>query len=264
MMPATGLSWDAMLGGRLHVWQPRNGYRAATDPVLLAAFVPARAGERVLDLGCGVGTAGLCLARRVPGLDLHGLEIQPVYADLAERNARENDLGLTVHLADLDTMPAALRRLSFDHVLLNPPYHCATGATPARDSGRDRANREGSAGLAAWISAGVRRLRPGGRIAIIQRSTRLGEILAALGTGCGAVEILPLAAREGRAASRVLVRARKARRSALVLCYPLTLHQGRSHLRDGNDYTEQAESVLRDMKELVVGELLPNARLSGK
>ena len=264
MTPAAGLSRDAMLGGRLHVWQPRNGYRAATDPVLLAAFVPARAGERVLDLGCGVGTAGLCLARRVPGLELHGLEIQPAYAQLAERNARENRLGMAVHLGNLDSMPAALRRLSFDHVLLNPPYFSASGATPARDAGRDRANREGGAGLAAWIEAGVRRLKPGGRIAIIQRSARLGEILAALGAGCGAVEILPLAAREGRAAGRILVRARKARRSALVLCYPLTLHQGSFHLSDGNGYTEQAENVLRDMKELVIGGLLPNARLSGK
>jgi tRNA1(Val) A37 N6-methylase TrmN6 len=252
-----------MLGGRLHVWQPRNGYRAATDPVLLAAFVPAREGERVLDLGCGVGTAGLCLARRVPGLEMHGLEIQPAYAELARRNALENGLAIAVHEGDLGAMPAALRRLNFDHVLLNPPYHETKGATPARDAGRDVANREGAAGLAAWIEAGIRRLKPGGRIAIIQRSARLGEILVAFGNGCGAVEVLPLAAREGRPADRVLVRARKAQRTALVLHYPLTLHQGRSHLRDGNDYTEQAESVLRDMKELAIGGILPNARLSG-
>ena len=77
-----------------------DGSRAATDPVLLAAFVPARPGERVLDLGCGAGTAGLCLAARVPGLELHGLEVQPAYAELARRNAADNRLALTVHEGD--------------------------------------------------------------------------------------------------------------------------------------------------------------------
>lgn len=66
------LSRDAFLCGRLHLWQPKKGYRAATDPVLLAAACPARPGERVLDLGCGAGAAALCLATRVPGLELAG------------------------------------------------------------------------------------------------------------------------------------------------------------------------------------------------
>jgi tRNA1Val (adenine37-N6)-methyltransferase len=73
----TELTRDGFLGGRLALLQPRDGYRAGTDPVLLAAFVPAREGESVLDLGCGAGTAALCLAARVPVLELHGLELQP-------------------------------------------------------------------------------------------------------------------------------------------------------------------------------------------
>ena len=148
------LSCDAFLDGRLRLWQPRRGYRAATDPVLLAAFVPARPGERVLELGCGGGTAALCLGRRVPGLELHGLELQPAYAELARLNAAENGLALAVHEGDLRRPPAALRRLVFDHVLANPPFH-PPPATGADDPGRDRAHREGEAGLADWIAAGL-------------------------------------------------------------------------------------------------------------
>ena len=115
------LSRDAFLCGRLHLWQPRKGYRAATDPVLLAAACPARSGQSVLDLGCGVGAAALCLATRVPGLDLHGLELQESYASLARRNAAENAIPMHIETGDLADMPAALR-LSFDHVIANPPY----------------------------------------------------------------------------------------------------------------------------------------------
>jgi len=245
------LTEDAFLDGRIRLLQPRTGYRAATDPVLLAAFTPARPGERVLDLGCGAGAAALCLAARVPGLDLHGLEIQPAYAELARRNAAANGLGLEVHEGDLRRMPAALRRLSFDHVLANPPFH-PPAATPAPDAGRDLAHRE-AAPLAAWIDAGLRRLAPGGRLVLIHRAARHDAILAALAGRAGGAEILPVAARAGRPAGRVLVRARKGSGAPLTLCPPLTFHRGTSHQGDGETYTAEAQSLLRDMAALRSG-----------
>ncbi|HRO11367.1 methyltransferase [Amaricoccus sp.] len=243
------LTHDAFLDGRLRLRQPRTGYRAATDPVLLAAFTPARPGERVLDLGCGAGAAALCLARRVPGLDLHGLELQPAYAALARRNAAENALPLEVHAGDLRRMPAALRRLAFDHVIANPPFH-PPATTPAPDAGRDLAHRE-AAPLAAWIDAGLRRLAPGGRLVLIHRAERLGDILAGLSGRAGAVEILPLVPRAGQPARRVLVRARKGIGTPLALRFPLTLHRGSSHAGDGESYTPEAQAVLRGMAALL-------------
>ena len=115
------LTHDAFLCGRLHLWQPRKGYRAATDPVLLVAACPAVAGQRVLDLGCGAGAASLCLAARVPGLQLAGLELQAAYATLARRNAAENGIDMQVEEGDLASMPRALR-VAFDHVIAKTPY----------------------------------------------------------------------------------------------------------------------------------------------
>ena len=95
------LSDDKFIGGRLHLWQPLRGYRAATDPVFLAAACPAAAGESVLDLGCGAGAAALCLAVRVPEVVLSGLEVQPDYAMLARRNAERNGIVMDVVEGDL-------------------------------------------------------------------------------------------------------------------------------------------------------------------
>lgn len=239
------LTRDALMGGRVMLRQPRTGYRAATDPVLLAAACPARPGERALDLGCGAGAAILCLMARVEGLDAHGLELQPGYAALARRNAAEAGRRLTVHEGCVSRPPAALKAESFDHVIANPPFF-PTDGPPAPEAGRDAARRLGSAGLRDWIDAGLRRLRQGGRLTVINRAERLPEMLAALSGRAGEIAVLPVQPRAGRDAGRVILRARKDSRGPFRLAAPLVMHAGPAHLRDGEDFSEAAAAVLRD------------------
>jgi tRNA1(Val) A37 N6-methylase TrmN6 len=241
---AAALTCDALLGGRVRLWQPAEGYRAATDPVLLAAACPARPGERALDLGCGAGAAALCLAARVEGLDLHGLELQPGYAALARRNAALNGVALTVHEGDLAAPPAELRARLFDQVIANPPFFdAAAPASPRRD--RDTARRAAPGGVGAWIDAGLRRLRQGGWLTVIHRAERLPEMLAELDGRAGEIAVLPLIPREGRPAQRVIVKARKDSRGPFRLAAPLVLHAGPAHLADGDDASPAADAVLR-------------------
>jgi tRNA1Val (adenine37-N6)-methyltransferase len=242
-MAADAIAEDGFLDGRVRIRQPVRGYRAATDPVLLAAAAPVRAGDAVLDLGCGAGTAALCLAARVEGVALHGLELQPGYARLARENAALNDRAMVVHEGDLRAMPAALRRQSFDAVMLNPPWH-APADIGSPDPGRDIANRRGDATTADWIDAALARTRPGGAVVAILRAEALPEALAALGRRASAA-VLPLAARPGRDAGRIILRARKGGRAPFRLAAPLVLHQGASHIADGDDYTPQAHAILR-------------------
>jgi tRNA1(Val) A37 N6-methylase TrmN6 len=235
---------DGFLGGRIRLRQPRQGYRAATDPVFLAAAVPARPGERVLDLGCGAGAAGLCLAARVPGLELHGLEVQPAYLALAAENGELNGVVLHLHAGDVAAPPSALRRLAFDHVMLNPPHHGRDSA-PSPVGHRDRAHREDAKGLAPWIAAALARLKPGGWLTLIHRAERTPAILAALDGPAGGTVLLPLVPRCGREAGRVIVRARKGSRAPFRLLPPLVIHAGAAHLRDGDDYSPEASAILR-------------------
>ncbi len=236
------LTDDRFLCGRLRLWQPARGYRAATDPVLLAAACPARPGESVLDLGCGAGAAALCLAARVPELRLAGLELQPDYAELARRNAARNGIALEVAEGDLRQMPVALRR-DFDQVICNPPYYPA-GGTPSPLAARATAMQAEAVPLGLWVEAAARRLRPGGWLTLIAGADALPDLLSALGK-LGSAAVLPLAAREGRAAKRVILRARKGGRAPFRLLAPFILHHGASHDGDRESYTEAANGVLR-------------------
>jgi tRNA1Val (adenine37-N6)-methyltransferase len=239
------LSDDGFLGGRLRLKQPRTGYRAAIDAVLLAAACPARPGQAVLELGCGAGVASLCLGQRVSGLKLVGIELQAAYAALARQNATANALDFEVIEADLRAPPAGLRARSFDHVLTNPPYFTPNSGSAASDPGRETAQRE-TLPLGYWVAAGLRRLKPAGFLTLIQRADRLGEILTALTPAAGSIAVLPLAARLGRPAGRVLVQARKGAKGPLHLLAPFVLHAGEHHETDGEDLTPQARSILRD------------------
>ncbi|NPD13981.1 methyltransferase [Xinfangfangia sp. D13-10-4-6] len=237
------MSDDKFLTGRLQLWQPLRGYRAATDAVFLAAACGAKPGESVLDLGCGAGAASLCLAARVPGLQLSGLELQPGYAELARRNAARNAVPIEVHQGDLTRMPKALRR-DFDHVIANPPWYPA-GGTPSPVGVRATAMQI-TLPVSTWILAAARRLAPGGWLTMIAGADSMPEMLAALAPKLGSASILPLQAREGREALRVILRARKGGRSAFRLLAPLVIHQGQAHDGDRESYTPLANSILRD------------------
>lgn len=241
------LTDDEFLGGQLRLFQPAQGYRAAIDSVLLAAACPARPGETVLDLGCGAGAASLCLAARVPGISLAGIELQPDYAALGRLNAGRNGVEIDLHEGSLTDMPRALRR-EFHHVIANPPYYPAKGSgSPLED--RATAMRV-ELPLPLWVETAARRLLPDGWLTMIAAVDALPELVSSLAPRLGSAAILPLAAREGRPARRMILRARKGGRSPFRLLAPLILHKGARHEEDRENYTPEVQAILRGGQSL--------------
>jgi len=242
---------DRLIGGRVRLCQPAKGYRAAIDPVFLAAAVTAEADETVLDLGCGVGAAGLCLLARLPLVRVTGLEVQPGMAALARRNASANG-----HLPDRLRIvegsalspPPEIAGGGFAHVMTNPPFQPPGRGTAPPEGSKALAHVESDADLSAWVKAAVRLLAPKGRLWVIHRADRLGDLLAAFsGRGLGEVRVLPLWPKPGRPAGRVIVVARKGSRSPFALLPGLVLHG-----EDGG-YSPTAEAVLRDAAAIAWG-----------
>ena len=216
---------DAVLGGRLRLRQPRSGHRAGHDAVLLAAMTPARPNERVVDFGAGVGTAGLALARRVGGVDLVLVEIDPTLAELARHNAVANGIAAETVVLDVTATAEAfaetgLSAESIDVVLMNPPFNDGARHRASPDAARASAHVASPATLESWVHAARRVLKSGGMLALIWRAEAIAEVLAALARGFGSLEILPVHGDAARPAIRVLVRAIKGGRA------PTLLHPG--------------------------------------
>lgn len=240
------VSEDRLLGGRVRLRQPRAGYRAAIDPVLLAAAVPADPRERVLDLGCGVGAAALCLLARVSSLHLVGLELQRPLLRLARDNAALNRaLGFFDPIGgDVLHPPPRLAPGTFHHVMLNPPYRAPESGDMPRDSSHRTADVEGSAQLADWLRTAFTMVQAKGSVTLIHRADRLEDVVAAFAGRGGEIVVFPLWEREGRPARRVIVRARKGIATPTRLLSGLVLHD------EEGAFTPAADTILREAAAL--------------
>ena len=236
---------ETFLDGRVKVTQPETGFRSGLDAVMLAAAVPAIAGQRALELGAGAGTASLCLAARVPGLAVAGVEKDESLVALARANAAANASNCTFVAADIFALPPDLKR-DFDQVFANPPFHGEGQGSP--DERRAAALMDGGQ-LSGWLKLGLQRTVSGGFSTAILRADRLNEALAALPDK--GVCAFPLWPRQSEAPKRVIVQARKGSNAPFALLPGLVLHQP-----DGS-WTPEAEAVLRRGNALA----LPGVRL---
>ena len=233
-----------LLGGRVRYAQPRSGFRSGIEPVLLAAAVPVRPGERVLEAGSGAGAALLCLAARVAGISGVGVERDPALVALAARNAAANSCHELAFLAaDIAEAPDIGR---FDHALANPPYHSALG-TASADASRDAARRAPADLFTLWAASMGRRLRPRGTLTWIVTAAVLPACVAALtAAGCAPTAALPLWPRVGQDAKLVLLHGVKGGRAGFRVLPGLVLHAGAA------GFTQDAEMILRHGGRLVI------------
>lgn len=234
-----------VLGNRVSLLQVAGGFRTSMDSVMLAASCPAKNGQSVLDLGCGVGSVGLCIAERVPDLSLVGIDIQADHIEIAKKNAALNGVSGNAEfiIADVRT----LEMEGFDHVVCNPPY-LENGThipSPSEAKARAMGHIEEDLDLKDWVSCAFRHIKGQGSLTLIHSAGQTDDILYALygrtgGRRFGAVEIIPLWPHVGQAAKRVIIRAWKHKKSPSVIHPGIVMHEA-----DGT-YTVAADAILRD------------------
>lgn len=254
---------DAALGGRLHLLQPRRGHRFGHDAILLAAATPAQRGDRVADLGAGVGAAGLALAARIPDVRVSLVEIDAALAALAVENIARNGFGDRADAIVLDVAagtapggPAGLARTGFtragltlgscDTVLMNPPFNDPVRHRPSPDPDRRTAHRLPPDALDRWVATAAHLLHPDGKVTVIFRADGAARLLAALEGAFGAIALMPIHPKPEATAIRVLVGAVKGSRAPLAIRPSLIL------AGDDGAPSPQAEAVLRHAQALTL------------
>ncbi|WP_409762930.1 tRNA1(Val) (adenine(37)-N6)-methyltransferase [Aestuariivirga sp.] len=243
----SSLSEDAFLNGRLRILQPEKGFRAGIDSVFLAAAVPCGAGEAVYEAGIGTGVAALCLLARNPTVHVTGIEVASRYALLCEENAKRNGFADSVRVIRADVRDALRRDLSsmpvpgsFSHAFANPPFFEEGRSTPSPHALKAQAHAFGADDLDLWMKVLHSMVVLRGTVTLVHRADALGKVLSVMDERFGDIRIAPLHAREGTAASRVVVQGVKGSRAPMQLLPGLVLHDADSR------FTPEADQILRE------------------
>ena len=238
---------DWLLNEQVRIFQPERGYRAAIDPVFLAAGIPACPSDKVLEIGSGTGVASLCLAARVPKVEVIGLELQSDLVDLATKSVELNSLNHTVSFlqGDLLSPPKCIGEFLFDHVMANPPHLNRQNVISSPNQQKTIAYVEGEAALADWIKFALQNVRIGGTVTFLHRYDRRDEVVSGLEEGAGAIIIFPLWPRiRGNGAKRVLIQGRKGVKGITKFATGIVLYD------DKETFSNETNRILREAGRL--------------
>ncbi len=238
---------DVFLGGAIRIAQPRRGYRAGLDAVMLGATVDTQLNGCVLDCGAGVGTVGLCVAACCPNAAIVLVEREQALLELAKINVSANGFDSRVTTVEFDVaaktpdgaLPSPLIAETFDVVLANPPYHDVGAGTRADDDLKDRSHAMTADQLEIWVRFMARMCRPGGQAIMVHKADALPRLLEAFAGRFGGIRVVPLYPRQGENAHRIIIAATKGSRAPLTIRAGLILHG------DGNAFSAAADAILR-------------------
>lgn len=245
----TTFTEDALLGGKIIIRQPTNGYRVAIDPILLASAITVEPGENILDVGAGVGAAALCVAARFPFCRVMGIERQRDLVRLATDNIRLNNMRERVEIlsGDLLSPPPRLAAGSYGQVFSNPPYFESNRGRLSSSKSKSLSNHEESCDMESWLKFCLLMLKPNGKLTFIYRTDTLDRLLNLFFGKVGSISIYPLWPARAQPAKRVIVQGIKGGKGGVNLLNGMYLHN-----EDGS-FTQAAEAILRGGEALPMG-----------
>ena len=230
-----------ILGNRLQLAHLKDGFQTSIDSVLVAAACPIKSGQSLLDLGCGIGSAGLCVAERVQNIQLTGIDIQPEVIELAIENAKSNEKQASFISGDVRDYK---EQNLYDHIICNPPYLESGKHLRSPEESKATAMGHSEASLEDWVKTAHRALKPHGCLTLIHRADQIDKILQCYERRFGGIEIIPLWPYKDQEAKRIIIRALRDRKTPTRIHAGLILHQ------EGGDYTMEAQDILAHMKGL--------------
>ena len=236
-------SKDAFLGGKIHAFQPKLGFRSSMEAVFLAASVPAKKNQSILELGCGAGVVLMCLKQRIPNLNLFGIEIQEKYANLAAINLNQKKSKTNIYCSDIQDLPSDIKNISFDHIITNPPFYKKNTGTRSLNLDRDISIRE-NVDLSQWVKISAKRLKPGGMFTIIVGTERFPDIINEATNYFGNIRVKPIFSKVNEKSIRVIMQMTKGANGVFSLLPPLIVHRNEDNPSNSKNFTRDAINIL--------------------
>ena len=246
------ISLDKLLGGRVELFQPKQGFKATTDSVILAASIPFKQGERAIDLGSGLGVASLCLVARVSDAKVIGLEKNNDLVSLSNKSAKYMNVADRINFISCNIFniekPLYDSLNNMDHVILNPPWYSDRPFNRMENKEKRNAKVELNADLYDWLKVCRSLLSRRGRVTLIHRAESLSKVIFSLVKNqFGDITILPVMSKSGASAKTIVVSALSGSKGKCNIMSNIYLHD-----RRGN-YTRTAEDILRNAKPTALG-----------
>ena len=252
----------SVLDGKVTLHQDTSGsHRAGLDAVMLAASVSGDA-RHVVDLGAGVGSAGLCVAARLSHIKVTLVENNPVMIALAQQtlddpdNAQFNErvslLAADITLRGDERIHAGLITNMADCVIMNPPYWEGETVRPSPNDDRASAHILGEEGLAPWFRTASAILKSNGTLCVIFPAKRLDDLFDEMKGRFGDITLMPLYKGDNEEASRIIVRAKKASRAPMKIVPGLVLHEEKTKDATRREWTKRASAILKGEASLFI------------
>lgn len=168
-----GESAEVLFGDKIII-QNAGLYRFTSDSILLSRFARAKAGDDVADFCAGCGAVGfhfLCLNPQIKSLTL--FELQHPLADMARRTALADGFDVRVEEGRVQDVSPAYDG-AFSLILCNPPYE--RGGFENSSYERAICRKEITVTLEEIIAVAAKKLKFGGRLAMVNRADRLAEL----------------------------------------------------------------------------------------
>lgn len=230
---------DKILNGKIRILQPRDGYRVALDPIIFASYIKTKFGNKILDVGCGVGTVSLILKYKNPLVKVTAIDINEKMCSFCKENAKRNSIDISVINESIESTESLGK--DFDVVVTNPPFFEKKSSRLSEK--KLLANFE-TIPLYDWITFCLKRLKNGGKFAIIHLASRLDDILYAIKDKIGAIEIFPIHSKTDSDANRIVITGIKGRNSQIKMHSGLIVHN------ENGKYTEKVAKILCGVFEL--------------
>ena len=164
------VSLDA-LSGSWRIYQLREGHRFSTDDVLTAHYAVEHyqgPPERILDLGCGIGSIALMLAWTWRSATVVGVEAQESSAGLARQSVDYNQVGDRVHIVGADFRERHhIPDGPYDLITCSPPYLPLGSGTISEHSQKAYCRFEYRGGVEDYLSTARSMLSPDGRVSLV-------------------------------------------------------------------------------------------------